>query len=70
MTTSVLNSDNIKSHLSRVYIEQRQTKEGKPYYIKIEIWNMPNGESYQLEDFLNQEKLALLKMSVPIQQAL
>lgn len=70
MTTSALNSDNIKSHLARVYIDERKTKDGKPYYMKIEFWNMPNGELYKLEEFLTSEKLTLLKMSVPIQQAL
>lgn len=68
MMTSILNSDNIKSHICRAYIEERTSKEGKPYYVKVEIWNMPGGEEYRLEDFLSHERLALLKLSVPVEQ--
>lgn len=68
--TSITNSDNIKSHLLRVYVEERTSKEGKPYYVKVEIWNMPNGECYELLEFLNNEKLSLLRLTVPVESSL
>lgn len=66
--TSATNSDNIKAHLIRSYIDERLSKDNKPYFVKVDIWNMPNNETYQLEKFLTREEVAVLRLTVPIQQ--
>ncbi len=44
---TIANSDNIRSHISRVYVESRTSKENKPYSVLNIDWAMPNEKVYK-----------------------
>ena len=45
---TVTNSDNIVSHVSRAYVEERiSKKENKPYSVLTIEWIMPNEKIYK-----------------------
>lgn len=58
------NSDNIVSHVSRAYVEERTSKENKPYSVLIIEWIMPNEKIYKQAVFLSSEQLSLIETSV------
>lgn len=61
---TIANSDNIRSHISRVYVESRTSKENKPYSVLNIDWAMPNEKVYKQTIFLSAEQLALIESSV------
>lgn len=61
---TIANSDNIRSHISRVYVEARTSKENKPYSVLNIEWVMPNEKTYKQTVFLSAEQLALIESSV------
>lgn len=67
---TVTNSDNIRSHISRVYVEARTSKENKPYSVLNIDWAMPNEKVYKQTIFLSAEQLALIESSVAIEALL
>ena len=59
------NSDNIVSHVSRAYVEERiSKKDNRPYSVLIIEWIMPNEKLYKQSVFLSAEQLALIESSV------
>lgn len=67
---TITNSDNIRSHISRVYVESRISKENKPYSVLNIDWAMPNEKVYKQTIFLSAEQLALIESSVAIEALL
>lgn len=67
---TIANSDNIRSHISRVYVESRISKENKPYSVLNIDWAMPNEKVYKHTIFLSAEQLALIESSVAIEALL
>lgn len=67
---TIANSDNIRSHISRVYVESRISKENKPYSVLNIDWAMPNEKVYKQTIFLSAEQLALIESSVAIEALL
>ena len=61
---TIANSDNIRSHIFRVYVEERTSKENKPYSVLNIEWVMPNEKTYKQTVFLSAEQLALIESSV------
>lgn len=59
------NSDNIISHISRAYVEERiSKKDNKPYSVLNIDWIMSNEKTYKQTIFLSAEQLALIESSV------
>ena len=59
------NSDNIISHISRAYVEERiSKKDNKPYSVLPIEWIMPNEKIYKQSVFLSSEQLSLIESSV------
>ena len=59
------NSDNIVSHISRAYVEERiSKKDNKPYSLLTIEWIMPNEKIYKQSVFLSSEQFALIDSSV------
>lgn len=59
------NSDNIISHVSRAYVEERiSKKDNRPYSVLTIDWIMPNEKIYKQSVFLSSEQLALIESSV------
>ena len=59
------NSDNIISHISRVYVEERiSKKDNSPYSVLTIEWIMPNEKIYKQSVFLSSEQLSLIESSV------
>lgn len=68
---TIANSDNIRSHISRAYVEERISKKGnKPYTVLNIDWAMPNEKVYKQTIFLSAEQLALIESSVAIEALL
>ena len=61
---TITNSDNIRSHIFRVYVEARTSKENKPYNVLNIEWIMPNEKTYAQTVFLSSEQSALIESSV------
>lgn len=62
---TVTNSDNIVSHVSRAYVEERiSKKDNRPYSVLTIEWIMPNEKPYKQSVFLSAEQLALIESSV------
>ena len=62
---TVTNSDNIVSHVSRAYVEERiSKKENKPYSVLTIEWIMPNEKIYKQSVFLSSEQFSLIESSV------
>ena len=63
------NSDNITSHIARSYVEQRTSKENRPYSVLIIEWLMRNGNTYKQTVFLSAEQVALIDSSVSVKES-
>lgn len=62
---TVTNSDNIVSHVSRAYVEERiSKKENKPYSVLTIEWIIPNEKIYKQSVFFSSEQLSLIESSV------
>lgn len=58
-------NDNLVSNLSRVFIEKRHsTAKNKDYAVLVLTWLLPNGKTFKQEQFVSNEQLALIEMSV------
>lgn len=59
--------DNIVSHLTRVYTEERTSaKTNSKYTVCVFEWLLPNSKTYKQEKFLNNEEIALLSQTVSV----
>lgn len=59
------NSDNIISHISRAYVEERiSKKDNRPYSVLTIEWIMSNEKIYKQSVFLSSEQLSLIESSV------
>ena len=59
------NSDNIISHISRAYVEERiSKKDNRPYSVLTIEWIMTNEKIYKQSVFLSSEQLSLIESSV------
>lgn len=68
---TIANSDNIRSHISRAYVEERISKKyNRPYSVLNIDWAMPNEKVYKQTIFLSAEQLALIESSVAIEALL
>ena len=68
---TIANSDNIRSHISRAYVEERiSKKDNRPYNVLNIDWAMPNEKVYKQTIFLSAEQLALIESSVAIEALL
>lgn len=68
---TIANSDNIRSHISRAYVEERiSKKDNRPYSVLNIDWAMPNEKVYKQTIFLSAEQLALIELSVAIEALL
>lgn len=65
-STPLSKQDNIVSHVTRVYIEERISKANNPYHILCTEFNLPNDKIYTYETLVSREQLPLIEISEPI----
>lgn len=64
MNNNNQSQDNLVSHLSRVFIENRHSAvKNKDYSVLILVWLLPSGKTYHQEQFLTNEQKSIIEMT-------